>query len=96
MLDTTPFYAEGGGQRGDRGTLTAVSLGGQQNGSEPAVLEVADVQKAAGGSLFVHSATLTSGALSVGEKVCSSLGSLVLLVRFELAIHETHKNTLEA
>jgi len=60
VLDRTPFYAESGGQAGDRGTLEAAS---------GAVLRVADVQKAAGGDLFVHKATVVSGQVRVGEAV---------------------------
>jgi hypothetical protein len=33
------------------------------------LLEVSDVQKGAGGRLFVHSATLKQGSLRVGQQV---------------------------
>lgn len=62
ILDRTPFYAESGGQVGDHGLLCAV-------GDTATVLDVLDVQKAAGRQLFVHSAQLQSGKLSVGQEV---------------------------
>jgi alanyl-tRNA synthetase len=59
ILDRTPFYAEGGGQVGDRGELRT---------PEGSVLfEVEDTQKPVGG-LHVHSGTLR-GRLRVGETV---------------------------
>jgi alanyl-tRNA synthetase len=60
MLDRTPFYAEGGGQVGDRGMLR--EAGG---GSE--LFTVGDTQRPVGG-LIVHRGTL-HGRLRVGETV---------------------------
>jgi alanyl-tRNA synthetase len=60
VLDRTPFYAEGGGQVGDQGTIR--EAGG---GSELFTIE--DTQKPVGG-LIVHRGTLR-GRLKVGETV---------------------------
>ncbi|HEV8698376.1 MAG TPA: alanine--tRNA ligase, partial [Candidatus Limnocylindrales bacterium] len=60
VLDRTPFYAEGGGQVGDQGTIR--EAGG---GSE--LFTVEDTQKPVGG-LIVHRGTLR-GRLRVGETV---------------------------
>ncbi len=57
VFDRTPFYAESGGQAGDRGVITFA------NG---AVFEVADTQKRAG-KLHVHQGVLRQGAVTVGE-----------------------------
>ena len=56
VLDSTPFYAEGGGQLADHGLLT---LGG-------ALVEVTDVQKPITG-LIVHTGRVVSGELGVGD-----------------------------
>ena len=57
VFDRTPFYAESGGQAGDKGAITF------KNG---AVFEVADTQKRAGG-LHVHRGVLKKGAIKVGD-----------------------------
>ena len=62
LFDTTPFYAESGGQAGDHGTLE------WPGGSA----EVIDVKKQAG-DLHVLSAEITSGALEIGTRVAQSV-----------------------
>jgi alanyl-tRNA synthetase len=58
VLDQTPFYAESGGQVGDRGELVG-SAG---------TFAVADTQKIQP-DVFGHHGTLKTGALKVGDKV---------------------------
>jgi alanyl-tRNA synthetase len=58
LFDTTPFYAESGGQTGDQGTL-------EWPGGEA---EVLDVKKHAG-DLHVLSAQITAGKLEIGARV---------------------------
>jgi alanyl-tRNA synthetase len=58
VFDRTPFYAESGGQAGDRGLI---SFG---NG---ALFVVEDTQKQAG-ALHVHNGQLTQGSIKVGDK----------------------------
>jgi alanyl-tRNA synthetase len=60
VLDRTPFYAEGGGQVGDQGTI-------REPGGGSELFTVEDTQRPVGG-LIVHSGTLR-GRFKVGETV---------------------------
>jgi len=76
VLDSTPFYAESGGLAGDQGLLLGMgasssSSSDSSSSSSGPLLLVSDVQKAAGGQLFVHSVEVQQGALRVGDKVGS-------------------------
>ncbi|MBI4783896.1 MAG: alanine--tRNA ligase [Oscillatoriophycideae cyanobacterium NC_groundwater_1537_Pr4_S-0.65um_50_18] len=61
ILDQTPFYAESGGQIGDRGYLSG----------DETLIRVEDVQKS--GSLFVHYGQIERGALKVGDLVTAQI-----------------------
>ncbi len=62
LFDRTPFYAESGGQAGDRGEI-------EWDGGRA---EVLDTQKQAG-DLFAHTLKITQGRLAVGQKVSLSV-----------------------
>jgi alanyl-tRNA synthetase len=64
VLDRTPFYAEGGGQIGDRGVI-------REPGGGSELFTVEDTQKPVGG-VHVHRGTL-HGRLRVGETVEASV-----------------------
>jgi alanyl-tRNA synthetase len=57
VLDRTPFYAESGGQIGDRGYLS----------TETALVRINDVQKES--DFFVHFGRIERGSLTAGETV---------------------------
>ncbi|MDJ0649996.1 MAG: alanine--tRNA ligase [Xenococcaceae cyanobacterium MO_188.B19] len=61
ILDTTPFYAESGGQIGDKGYLSGDNL----------VIRIADVQKESG--FFVHYGKVERGTISVGDTVNATI-----------------------
>jgi alanyl-tRNA synthetase len=61
VLENTPFYAESGGQVGDKGIL---SLGDN-------LFEVADTQKL--GKAFVHLGKLTQGVLKLGDRLLAKI-----------------------
>ena len=65
ILDTTPFYAEMGGEVGDTGTIS----------SEAFTAEVIDT-KAPEKGLVAHVVTVTSGTITVGENVTAQVDKL--------------------
>ena len=82
VLDTTPFYAESGGQAGDQGVLVASA--GQ--------FQVEDTQKIKA-DVYGHHGTLTQGALRVGDRVQAdvNLALRAATVRNHSATHLMHK-----
>jgi alanyl-tRNA synthetase len=61
ILDQTPFYAESGGQIGDRGYLSGDDL----------LIRIEDVQKES--AMFVHFGKVERGTLNVGEQVTAQI-----------------------
>ena len=64
VLDTTPFYGEGGGQVGDTGVLEA----------EGVSVDVVDTTKHEG--VYLHRAVVGEGTLHVGDKLTAKVDSL--------------------
>ncbi|KAL6762541.1 tRNA synthetases class II (A)-domain-containing protein [Haematococcus lacustris] len=86
VLDATPFYAESGGQVGDRGLL--------QGPQGPGLLVmVEDVKKAAGGRLFVHSGEVQAGRLAVGDMVSAVVDEAL---RRQVRAHHTATHLLQS
>jgi len=84
VLDRTPFYAEGGGQVGDRGVLA------EPDGGSP-LFEVTDTQRPVGG-LVVHHGTLR-GRLRVGARVDAAVDAerRARIMRNHTATHLLHR-----
>ncbi len=82
VLDTTPFYAESGGQVGDSGQLLAA----------PATFAVEDTQKIKA-DVFGHHGTLSGGTLKVGDAVQARVNTAAraATVRNHSATHLMHK-----
>ena len=82
VLNTTPFYAESGGQVGDEGVLVRGS----------AQFAVADTQKIKA-DVFGHHGTLTQGTLAVGDHVEAQVNTAAraATVRNHSATHLMHK-----
>ena len=87
VLDHTPFYAESGGQVGDRGVLerTAGSGGG-------AVFDVDDTLRIQAG-VFGHHGVLRRGALAVGDEVGAAVDTVSRhrIMRNHSVTHLMHK-----
>ena len=59
ITDRTPFYAESGGQVGDKGVIS----------TENAELRVYDTQKSASGELILHYCEISKGSIKEGDPV---------------------------
>ena len=82
VLDTTPFYAESGGQCGDCGVLSADGL----------LFEVQDTTKIQA-DVFGHHGELVSGTLHLGQSLQAQVSEQVRaqIVRNHSATHLMHK-----
>ena len=82
VLDTTPFYAESGGQVGDEGIITSGS----------ARFTVGDTQKIKA-DVFGHHGAMEQGTLAVGDSVTASVNMdlRTATVRNHSATHLMHK-----
>ncbi|MFZ6708146.1 alanine--tRNA ligase [Undibacterium sp. TC9W] len=83
VLDTTPFYAESGGQAGDSGVLVTV---------DGAVFEVSDTLKVQA-DVFAHHGVLKSGSLSVAQSLKAEVNAEIRAqtMRNHSATHLMHK-----
>ncbi|MCD6666861.1 MAG: alanine--tRNA ligase [Hydrogenophaga sp.] len=82
VLDTTPFYAESGGQVGDEGVIT----------SGVATFSVGDTQKIKA-DVFGHHGAVAQGTLAVGDSVTASvnLDQRAATMRNHSVTHLMHK-----
>ena len=80
ILDTTPFYAESGGQVGDKGHLMADGI----------IFDVRDTQKQ--GKAHIHIGDLVQGKLMLGQKITAKVDQLTRIntVRNHSATHLLH------
>ncbi|MGZ5662816.1 MAG: alanine--tRNA ligase, partial [Usitatibacter sp.] len=85
VLDRTPFYAESGGQVGDRGELT-------KGGTCLTLFAVDDTQKIQP-DVFGHHGTVKTGELALGDTVAAQvdLDKRARTVRHHSATHLMHK-----
>ncbi|WP_419872223.1 alanine--tRNA ligase [Candidatus Pristimantibacillus sp. PTI5] len=82
ILDRTPFYAESGGQIGDKGTITGDGF----------TLQIEDVTKAPHGQ-SVHHAVVAAGTARTGDTVVASVARAVRddVIKNHTATHLLHK-----
>ena len=82
ILDQTPFYPEGGGQVGDKGTLHW----------EGGLMEVQDTRRPVGG-IIVHRGVIKQGTLRTGAEVRAEVPGGVRwdTMRNHTATHLVHK-----
>ena len=68
ILNSSPFYAESGGQAGDKGVLEI-----NKGAVNQALFEIVDTQKQ--GEHFIHKGLLRTGSLKVGDQVAAKVAA---------------------
>jgi len=86
VLDSTPFYGEGGGQVGDRGVLA-----GEGSGGDGVIVAIEAVGR--NRSVFVHSGRVERGSLAVGDLVTAQVDRAC---RRRVQAHHTATHLLQA
>lgn len=81
VLERTPFYAESGGQIGDRGYLSGDAV----------LVRIEDVKKESG--IFIHFGRIERGTLQVGDTVTAQID---LACRRRVQAHHTATHLLQA
>jgi alanyl-tRNA synthetase len=83
-LDQTPFYAEGGGQLADHGTVTF---------GDGSVVEIVDAQRPIGELITVHRGRVVRGQISVGDSLIAQIdvGRRKAISRAHTATHLVHQ-----
>ncbi|MFY8148437.1 MAG: DHHA1 domain-containing protein, partial [Prochlorococcaceae cyanobacterium] len=89
VLDSTPFYGEGGGQVGDRGVLLG---GGDQTAVDAGVIVSID-GVSRNRSVFVHGGRVERGSLAVGDLVTARVDGAC---RRRVQAHHTATHLLQA
>ncbi|MFN9624152.1 MAG: alanine--tRNA ligase [Cyanobacteriota bacterium] len=87
VLDSTPFYGEGGGQVGDRGVLS----GGGADAAEDLIVAIDGVSR--NRSVFVHSGQVERGVVRVGDVVSARVDRAC---RRRAQAHHTATHLLQA
>jgi alanyl-tRNA synthetase len=81
ILNQTPFYAESGGQIGDKGYLLGENL----------IIRIFDVQKE--GNIFVHFGQVERGLVKIGDQITARID---LATRRRLQVHHSATHLLQA
>jgi len=88
VLESTPFYGEGGGQVGDRGVLSGGGSGAPEEG---VIVSIEAVSR--NRSVFVHSGRVERGVLRVGDVVTAGVDPAC---RRRAQAHHTATHLLQA
>lgn len=85
ILDSTPFYAESGGQSGDHGNIIIIH-------GKDTLAQVVDTQKPAG-DIVIHKVKMRDGSLSIGSSVKAviDINRRERIMRHHTATHLLHR-----